>query len=128
MRGRCRRHYPVLHHPGRQPFADQTDHAPVADAVFQGTDQPFVAERVEEPRNIGVQYPVYLRAGDPGRQRVQRIVLAAPRPEPIREPEEVCLVDRVQHLDNGPLDNLVLQRRDAERPHPPVRLGYVVPS
>jgi hypothetical protein len=45
-----------------------------------------------------------------------------PRPKPVREPEEVLLVDRVQHLDERPLKDLVLQRRDPERPQSPVRL------
>src|SRR5260221_5158209 len=43
------------------------------------------------------------------------------------EPEEVLLVDRVQHLDQGALDDLVLHRRNAERALPPVRLPYVPP-
>jgi hypothetical protein len=52
---------------------------------------------------------------------------AAPRPKPIRETEEVRLVDGVQHLDDGALDDLVLQRSDTERPQPPVRLRDVDP-
>ena len=51
----------------------------------------------------------------------------APRPEPVGEPEEVRLVDSVQHLDHRPLEDLVLQRSDPERPQPPVRLRYVRP-
>ncbi len=109
------------------PVADQPDHAAVADAVLDELDQPFMADRVEEPRNIGVQYPVHLRAFDSDRQRIQRVVLAAPRPEPIREPEEVLLVDRVQHLDERPLDDLILQRRNAERALPAIRLRYELP-
>ena len=48
----------------------------------------------------------------PTRERVQRIVLATPGPEAIREPKEVFFVDRIQHLRRGPLDDLVFQRRD----------------
>jgi hypothetical protein len=44
------------------------------------------------------------------------------RPEPVGEAPEVHLVDGAQHLDDGPLDDLVLQRGNAERPLPPVRL------
>jgi hypothetical protein len=55
------------------------------------------------------------------------IMLAAPRAESVAEPEEILLVDRVQHLDHGALDDLVLHRRDAERALPPVRLRYVPP-
>ena len=50
---------------------------------------------------------------------------AAPGPEPIREPEEVFLVDRAQHRSRGPLDDLVLKGCDRERTLPAVRLGYV---
>ena len=36
-------------------------------------------------------------------------MLVAPRPESIREPEEVLLVDRIQHGDRCPLDDLVFE-------------------
>ena len=49
-------------------------------------------------------------------------MLAASGAEPIRESEEILLVDRIQHLDQRALDDLVLQRGDAERALPPVRL------
>ena len=52
---------------------------------------------------------------------------AAPRPEPIRDAEEVFLVDRVQQCDYRPLDDLVLQGGDRERALSTVRLGYVDP-
>ena len=39
---------------------------------------------------------------------------AAPRPEAVAEPQEVRLVDRVQHLGHRALDNLVLERGNAE--------------
>ena len=66
--------------------------------------------------------------GDPDRQGIQRIVLAASGPEPVREPEEVLLVDRVQHRDRRPLDDLILQSGDRQRPLSSVRLRYVRPA
>jgi hypothetical protein len=77
----------------------------------------------EELAEIRVEHPVHLLAHDPDRQRVQRVMRGAPRPKPVRESEKVLLVDRVQHLDDRPLKDLVLQRRDSERSQPPVRLG-----
>ena len=62
--------------------------------------------------DIGVQYPVHLGAADPDHQRIQRIVLAAPRPEPVQYPKEIFLVDRVQHHGGRPLDDLVFQGSD----------------
>ena len=64
----------------------------------------------------------------PDVERIQRVVLAAPRSEPVREAEEVGLVDGVQHLDRGPLDDFVFQRGHAERPLPPVGLRDVHPT
>src|SRR5580658_6207365 len=47
--------------------------------------------------------------------------------EPIREPEEVFLVDRVQHHHDRTLDNLVLQRGNRQRTLSPIRLRYEPP-
>ncbi len=55
-------------------------------------------------------------------------MLAALRPKPIREPEKLHFVNGVQNLDDGTLDDFVLQRRNTERPLPPVRLRDVRPS
>ena len=87
-----------------------------------------MADRIEEPGNVGVQYPVHPRVADPDGERVQCIMRTASGPEPVREPEEIFLVDRVQHLDHRTLDDLVLQRCDAERALPAVRLWYVMPA
>jgi hypothetical protein len=46
-------------------------------------------------------------------------VRAAPGPEPIREPEEVFLVDRAQHRSRGPLDDL-----DLKGCHSPIELHF----
>src|SRR5215831_17601199 len=50
---------------------------------------------------------------------------AAPRPEPIRDAEEIFLVNRIQQRDHRSLDDLVLQRGDRKRALSTVRLGYV---
>ncbi len=51
-----------------------------------------------------------------------RIMLAASGPKSVRETEELRLVNLVQDLDNGTLDNLVLQPCNAERALPAIRL------
>jgi hypothetical protein len=51
-----------------------------------------------------------------------------PRSEPVGEADKVHLVDGVEYLDDGPLENLVLQTGDAERPEPPVCLRDVRPA
>ena len=51
-----------------------------------------------------------------------------PRSEPVAEAKKLHLVNRRQdHIHNRLLDDLVLQRRDPERPCPAVRLGYLYP-
>ena len=110
-----------------QPFLDQAEDALVADAMLEEADEPFLAHRVEELRDVGVDDEVHLRAVDGRRQRVERVMRAASRPEAVAEAEEVFLVDRVQHVDHGALDDLVLQRRDRQRASTAVRLGYVDP-
>jgi hypothetical protein len=70
---------------------------------------------------------VHFPAADSHRERVERIMRSAPGPESVREPEEVLLVDRVQHRNRRPLDDLVLQSGNCERALPTVRLGYVDP-
>ena len=118
---------PLLHDPGLQPFGHQPEHTAVADPVLQEPHHPRVADAVEEGPDVGVQDPVHLSQIDPVGERVQRVVLRAPGTEPVGEAEEVRLVDSVQHLHERALDDLVLQRRDAERPLPAVGLRDVLP-
>ena len=81
-----------------------------------------VVHRVKERTDVRIEYPVHLLRLDADRERIQRLVGAAPRSKAIGEAEEVLLVDGVQHLDDRALDDLVFQRGNAERPLPPVRL------
>ena len=82
----------IFEHTHLQPFLDQTDDPRVAvvakragrDAMLNEPDQPLVADRVEEPRDIGVEDPVHVmpeacgaRCLDADRERIQRIVLSA---------------------------------------------------
>src|SRR5256885_15035921 len=53
------------------------------------------------------------------------VVRPAAGPESVAEPEEICLIDGIQHSSGRPLDDLVLKGCDRERALPPVRLGNV---
>jgi hypothetical protein len=50
---------------------------------------------------------------DPERERIQRLMLDAPRPEPVAEPQELRLVNRRQDRNHRRLDDLVFQSSDA---------------
>jgi len=76
--------------------------------------QPVPVKTAEEVADVRVQHPVHPALIDPGRQRVQRIMRAAARPEPVGEAREVRLEHGIQHLRQRPLDDLVLQRRDGD--------------
>lgn len=118
---------PVLQYAGVQPFLDEPHGASVRDAVLDELHEPAVVERVEESTDVDIEHPVHLLRQQPRVERVQRVVLAASRPEPVREAEEVRFVDGVEHLDGGALNDFVFQRGSTERSLPPVFLRDVHP-
>ena len=85
-----------------------------------GVGPKVVHESVEEPSDVGIEHPVHAPLHQADRKSVERIVRTALRSEPVGEAEEVGFVDRAQHLDDGALDNLVLQRRHTQRSLPTV--------
>src|SRR5690606_16150708 len=60
-------------------------------------------------------------------QSIQRIMLAASGSEPVREPEELLLVDRAQQRGRRPLDDLVFESGDRKRALAAVLLRNVAP-
>src|SRR5215470_960482 len=78
-------------------FLDQADDARITDPMLDKADQPALADFVEKGSDIRIKNEVHLLVGDPDRQSVQRIVLAALRPEAVAEPEELFLVDAVRY-------------------------------
>src|SRR6516225_3438048 len=109
-----------------EPFLDQAEHACVIDPMLQKTDQPLLADRIEEASEVRVKNIVHLCAVDSGDECVQRIVLAALGPEPVREAKEVFLVDRVQHRACRLLDDLVFECGNCERALLTISLRYVM--
>ena len=121
-------HRPVLDDSRGQPLIHQPQDPLVRDPVPEELPQPVPIKLAEKVADIRVEHPVHLLPADPHRQRIQRVVRASARPEPVGEAQEVRLVDGVQHPDDGTLDDLVFQRGDAQRPQPPVRLRDVRPA
>jgi site-specific DNA recombinase len=120
--------FPFFRHPCFEPFLDQSHDAPVRDPMLDKLYQPFVRQIVEKTANVHVEYPVHLPPSQSHRQRVQRIVLAAPRPKPIRESQKVLFVDCIEHRHHCLLHNLVLQRGDPQWPLPAIGFWDVCPS
>ena len=122
------RSHSLFQHARVQPFLDEPHDAPVRYPMLEEPDQPLVRQPVEKAAHVQVQHPVHTSLMESTPQGVQRFMLAASRPEPIREAEEVGFVDVVEYFHRRSLDKLVLKRRDAERSLPPVRLGDVHPT
>src|ERR1700740_1400139 len=80
---------------------------------------------IEKVANIQIEHPVHFLRQQFRVERIQRLMLASPWPDPVREAEKIRFVDSVQHLDRCALDDFVLQRRYSERSLPPVGLRYI---
>src|SRR5580692_1361388 len=109
----------LFQHACLEPFLDQSHHAPVGYAVLDKFHQPSLIESVIKLPDVGIEHPAHFPRTDPNRQRVQRLMRAAPRPESIRKSQKVQFIDRIQHLDRGTLDDLIFQRGNAEGPKLP---------
>ena len=89
-----------------------------------------VNDSVEELPQIHLEDPLHLLLEALLAQVVQRLMRRAPRPEPERKGQELLLVNRLQDHRHRPLEDLVLQGRNADRPglRRRSRLGDVNPS
>src|SRR5437667_12203282 len=83
---------------------------------------------IQKSPNVKVEYPVHFSRQQSRVERVQRLMLTAPRSEPVREAEEIRFVCGVQHLDRCRLGDFVFQRCYSERSLPPVGLWYIHPT
>ena len=70
---------------------------------------------VEAAGDICVQHIAHLPPLERDCQRIQRLMLAAPRAKPVGEAEKVFLVDLVEDGNHGLLDQFVFYSRDGQR-------------
>src|SRR5262245_30615752 len=118
----------VLDDADLEPFRYQAQDALVRNTVLEETDDPRVGHGIVKALDIRIEHPVHPLPQDTDVESIQRIMLAAPRPEPIGKPDEVLLVDRFQNCRNRLLDDLVLQTQNGKPPLRSVRLRDVCPS
>ncbi len=78
---------------------------------------------IQEVTNVGIQHPVHFLPYESYPERIQRLMLASPGTEPIREPQEVLFIDLVEDRDHCVLDDLVLQGCNAQGSLSSVRFG-----
>src|SRR6202021_1604349 len=96
--------------------------------MLDKADQPTLTDLIEKGSNVRVENEVHTLGGDSDDQRVQRIVLAALGTESVAEPEELLLVDAVQHGRGRSLNNLVLECRHRQGALFPIGLRNVRPA
>jgi site-specific DNA recombinase len=108
-----------------QPFLDQAQHSAIGHTVLDKLQRPFVTQTVIKVPNVCIEHPVHSLPLDAHCQRVQRLVWAATRPEPIRKALEVDLINLVEDGHHGLLNDFVFQRRDTQWTLPPIGLRYV---
>src|SRR5262249_52031119 len=111
-----------------EPLRNKAQDALVRDTVLEETDDPYVGHGIVKAPDIRVEHPIHPLPQDTDVERIQRIVLAAPRPKPIGKPDEVLLVDRSKNRRDRLLDDFVLETQNGKRPLSPVRLRDVGPS
>ena len=87
--------------------------------------QLLVGQVVEKATNVGIDYPVHLLPHEPDPQRIQSIVLAAPRPEPVGEPQEILFVNLIEDPHYRLLNDLVLQSRNTQETLPSISFRNV---
>src|SRR6266851_9475019 len=106
----------ALEDTGLEPPLNQAEDPRVSDPVPQHPYQPSVVDGVEEGSDVEIEHPVHALRHHRLFQGGQGGVRAAPRPEAVAEPQEVRLLDLIQHLGYRALDNLVLEGGNAEGP------------
>src|SRR5262249_17736227 len=71
-------------------------------------------EIVEKASDISVQNVVHLLLQERVRQRIQRVMLAAPRAKSVREVEKILFIYLIEDGGHGVLDELIFQGRDSQ--------------
>jgi len=74
----------------------------------------------EEAPNVRIEYPVHPLPLDARIQRVQRLMRTASGPKPVRKASKVHLVYLIEDRDHRLLNDLIFQRRDAQRTLSPI--------
>src|SRR4029077_9008133 len=88
-------------------------------------DHPAFVEIVEKASDISIQNVVHLLLQERVRQRIQRVMLTAPRAKAIREAEKLLFIYLIEDRSHGVLDELIFQGRDSEWALPSIFFLYV---
>jgi hypothetical protein len=109
----------ALQHAHVQALPDEPQQRPIGDPNLEHLLQLLAIQAVEEGHDVSLENPVHLTLVYGPVEGPHGVMGAAPGPEAVRAVQEVLLVDRLQHLAQGVLDPLVLERRNPNRPRLP---------
>jgi hypothetical protein len=84
----------------------------IGDAMLDELQKPIVSNFIEKAPDVSVKNPIHFLPHDSHPERIQRIMLASPGSETIREPLKVLFVNLIEDRHHGVLDDLVFQRSD----------------
>ena len=106
----------AIQHAHMQALPDKPQQRPIGHPNLEHLLQLVAIQAVEEGHNVSLKDPVHLAlVYDPG-EGPHGVMGTASGSEAMRAVQKVLLVDRLQHLAQGALDKLVLERRYPDRP------------
>src|SRR5271157_1725314 len=98
----------------------------IADLLLDPRHQPIMRDRIEIGGQVRV-YDVGVAILDQPIDFPQRVMASAPRSEAVAPIAEPRFENRFDHEPDSLLDDAILDRRNAQRPHSSIALGNVDP-
>ena len=121
----CLRPLTIFRYPGLHPFLDQAKYPVIHHAMLDKLQHPFVIQVIEEATNVCIEHPVHSLPLNAHRQRIQRLMRAATRPEPVGKAFEVDLIYLIEDRHHSLLNDFVLQSCDSQWTLPSIGLRNV---
>jgi hypothetical protein len=108
-----------------QALADEPQQRPIRDPNLKHLLQLAAIQAVEEGHDVRFENPLHLAPVHDLVEGPYGVMGTAPGPKSIRAAQKVLLVECFQHLTHGVLNQLILKRRNPNRPHVPLSLRDV---
>ena len=105
---------PVLQHTRLEPLVNRSAQHAVAYPPVQKATEMTVVQDIEKALDVQVNHPAPAHHHRLLPEMLQGLMSRAPRAEAEATVPEVLLVDTLQHHHNGPLQHLVLERRNPD--------------
>jgi hypothetical protein len=115
----------IFRHSGLEPFLDEAKYSSISHPMLDQLHGPLVAHVVEEPTNVCIEHPIHSLPQNSHIQRIKRLMRVPSRTESVRKALEVDLIYLVEDRHHSLLNDLVLQRCDAQRTLPSIGLRYI---